>query len=39
VDASVDVIVETPERFNALKNKWFLIYSDIASSGCVVYEK
>ena len=39
VGASVDVIVETPEKFNELKDKWFLVYSEIAKSGSVVYEK
>ena len=39
VGASVDVIFETPERFNKLKSKWFLIYSEIEKSGSVVYEK
>ena len=39
VGASVDVIVETPEEFDALKDKWFLIYSQIARFGRVVYEK
>jgi len=39
VGASVDVIVETPDRFNKLKDKWFLIYSEIARFGRVVYEK
>ncbi|MCD4784960.1 MAG: nucleotidyltransferase domain-containing protein [Candidatus Eremiobacteraeota bacterium] len=39
VSASVDIIVETPEIFNELKNNPFLIYSDIAKFGNVVYEK
>jgi predicted nucleotidyltransferase len=39
VGASVDIIVETPEKFNELKDKWFLIYSEIAKFGRVVYEK
>ena len=39
VGASVDVIVETPERFNALKNKWFLVYGEIAKTGSIMYEK
>lgn len=39
VGASVDVIVETPERFNELKDKWFLIHGEIAKSGSLVYEK
>ena len=39
VGASVDIIVETPDRFDKLKDKWFLIYSEIAKSGRVVYGK
>jgi predicted nucleotidyltransferase len=39
VGASVDVIVETPEKFNELKDKWFLIHGEIARSGSLVYEK
>ncbi|ODS42674.1 MAG: hypothetical protein MSIBF_05060 [Candidatus Altiarchaeales archaeon IMC4] len=39
VKAPVDVIVETPEMFNELKNNPFLIYSEIARHGRVVYEK
>lgn len=39
IGASVDVIVETPEKFDELKNKWFLVYSKIAKFGRIVYEK
>lgn len=39
VGASVDVIVETPDKFDRLKDKWFLVYSEIAKFGRVVYEK
>jgi len=39
VNVPVDVIVETPERFNELKDNLFLIYSEIAKYGRVVYEK
>ncbi|MBU1261641.1 nucleotidyltransferase domain-containing protein [bacterium] len=39
VGVPVDIIVETPERFNDLKDKWFLVYSEIAKFGEVVYEK
>ncbi|MFQ5824190.1 MAG: nucleotidyltransferase domain-containing protein [bacterium] len=39
VGASVDVIVETPDKFDHLKDKWFLIYREIAKFGRVVYEK
>ena len=39
INASVDVIAETPERFNKLKTNPFLIYHDIAKYGRVVCEK
>ena len=39
VSASVDIIVETLGIFNELNNNSFLIYSDIAKFGNVVYEK
>jgi len=39
VGVSVDVIVETTEKFNELKDKWFLVYNEIAKFGRVVYEK
>ena len=39
IGASVDLIIETPERFSELKDKWFLVYSEIAKYGSVVYEK
>jgi len=39
VNGPVDVIVETPERFDELKDNPFLIYSEIAKYGRVVYEK
>ena len=39
VNAPVDVIVETLERFNELKNNPFLVYYDIAKYGRVVHEK
>jgi len=35
----VDIIIETPERFRDLKDKWFLVHSKIARLGEVVYEK
>ncbi len=37
--APVDIIVETPERFDRLKDNPFLIYSEIAKSGRVIYAK
>jgi predicted nucleotidyltransferase len=39
IDASVDVIVETPERFEQLKDNRFLIYTEIAKHGQVIYER
>jgi len=39
VDVSVDIIVETPKRFNQLKDNPFLIYNEIAKYGRVIYEK
>lgn len=39
VNVPVDVIVDTPERFNELKDNPFLIYNEIAKYGRVVYEK
>lgn len=37
--ASVDVLVCTLSRFNKLKDKWFLVYSNIDKYGKVIYEK
>ncbi len=37
--AAVDVIVETPERFEQLKNNRFLVYNAIAEHGRVIYDK
>ena len=39
VDVPVDIIVETPQRYNQLKDNPFLIYSNIAKYGRVIYEK
>lgn len=36
---AVDIIVEGPERFNELKDKWFPVHSEIAKHGMVIYEK
>ena len=35
----VDIIVQTPKKFDQLKDKWFLIYHDIAKYGKAIYEK
>lgn len=39
IDAPVDVIVETPERFAQLQDNRFLIYKEIARHGQVIYER
>ena len=39
VMASVDVVVNTPVRFQQLKDKWFFVYHDIDKFGKVIYEK
>ena len=39
IDVPVDIIVETPERFDQLKDNRFLIYKDIAKHGQVIYER
>jgi predicted nucleotidyltransferase len=39
VGVSVDIIVETPESFDELKDNPFLIYKEIARDGKVLYEK
>lgn len=35
----IDLLVETPETFSALKGNQFLIYRSIAQNGEVLYEK
>ncbi len=35
----IDIIVETPERFEELKDNPFMIYREISKYGKVVYEK
>jgi len=39
VGVPVDVIVETPETFEKLKDNPFLIYHDIARQGRILYER
>ena len=39
VSIPIDVIVQTPERFDELKNQSFLVYKEIAKDGVVIYEK
>lgn len=36
---NVDVIVETPERFQQLQENPYLIYQEIYTKGIVIYEK
>ena len=39
VGAGVDVIVKDAKRFEELKDKWFMVYFDIAKYGKVIYAK
>lgn len=39
IGVPVDVIVETTERFEELKENKFLIYHEIAKYGRIIYEK
>lgn len=39
VGASIDIIVETTERFDEFKNNPFMVYQEIAEHGKVIYEK
>ncbi len=39
IGASVDIIVETPKRFEELKDNPFMIYREIAKYGRIVYEQ
>lgn len=39
IGVPVDVIVEVPDRFEELKDNPFLVYSEVAKYGKVVYEK
>jgi predicted nucleotidyltransferase len=39
VGVPVDIIVETPKRFDELKDDPFLVYKEIAEDGKVLYEK
>jgi hypothetical protein len=38
ISAPVDVNIETPERFEELKDNPFMIYKEISTYGKVVYE-
>ena len=35
----IDIIVETPENFDELKDDQFLVYRQIAKDGVTIYEK
>lgn len=39
VGVPVDVIVETPERFDELKDNPYFIYKNIEDDGTLIYEK
>lgn len=39
VGVPVDVLVETPETFEELRDNPFMIYHDIAQQGRIIYEK
>ena len=39
IGAGVDIVVQRMKRFEELKDKWFLVYFEIAKYGKVVYEK
>lgn len=39
IDVPVDIIVETPEHFDRLKDNRFLIYKEIAKHGEVIYDR
>ena len=35
----IDILVQTPSRFDELKKKWYLVYSDIEEQGKTLYER
>jgi len=39
IGAGVDLIVESPEKFDELKNNPYMVYKEIARFGKVVYER
>jgi predicted nucleotidyltransferase len=39
VFAPLDVVVNTPKRFDELKHKSYMVYYDVAKEGRVIYEK
>lgn len=38
IGASVDIVVQNSKRFETLKDKWFLIYHDVAKFGKIIYQ-
>lgn len=39
VDTPIDVVVQTPESFEILKDDPYLVYKQIAKDGVAIYEK
>jgi predicted nucleotidyltransferase len=39
IGVPVDIIVETPEKFEEFRDNPFMIYHDIAQQGRIIYEK
>jgi uncharacterized protein len=39
VSTPIDVVVQTPDRFDELKDDQYLVYKQIAKDGVVIYEK
>ncbi len=37
--ADIDVVVQDPQRYEELSQKWYLIYYDIKIEGKVIYDK
>lgn len=39
VGASVDILLETPEKFDVLKTKSYLIFAEVEKNGLLIYER
>ena len=39
INAGIDIIIDTPERFEKLKHNPFMIYQEILRTGKVIYER
>lgn len=39
IGAPMDIIVETPDKLEELKNNPYMIYKEIAEQGSIIYEK